>query len=142
MLESDDCIKKGMLRKGMPSIERMHSSIKLAKHYLERGEGNAKLEYNDVAFLMAYNAMFQCCRALLFKDGIVEHSHYCAIKYIREKYANTELGGLAEILDNYRQSRHILQYEGDKVSEKEARNALEDAKKLIEKTRKIIEAKT
>jgi len=136
--ETDKCFKKGLLRKGIPESERIEASLKLAAHYLERGEGNVKLEYYDVVSLMAYNATFQCCRALLFNDGITERSHYCAIRYTREKYASTQLDALAEILDDYRQNRHLTQYEGEKVSEKEATEAPADARKFLAKTKESL----
>ncbi len=39
-----------------------------------------------MATIALYNAFFHTARALLFRDGIKERSHFCVARYIEEKY--------------------------------------------------------
>ena len=83
--------------------------------------------------------MLQTARALLFNDGVKERSHYCAVEYLREKYSgDKDLGVFVELMDNYRQNRHATQYDGQLVTEKEARESVADALKFLALAKKKI----
>ncbi|HEX7628323.1 MAG TPA: HEPN domain-containing protein [Candidatus Methanoperedens sp.] len=64
-----------------------------------------------------YNAFFHVARALLFKDGIKERSHFCIARYVEEKYVNTKLlnRDFLDYLDTLRDARHETQYSLDFV---------------------------
>lgn len=127
-----DCFGQGMLRKCPIEKERVQACISLSEHYLSRAEGNIKLDFYDVAFLMAYNSMFQAGRAFLFSQGVKERSHYCLVAYLREALKeDAKLSKFVEILDVYRQNRHMTQYEGESVSESEAKQAISDARAFL-----------
>ena len=132
-----DCFDKGMLKKISPDSDRSVSSLKLAKHYLQRAEGNLKLEFYDVVLLMAYTAMLQAARALLYRDGIKERSHGCVGTYLRDKYSD-RLGAEIDSFDHYRENRHMIQYEGGEVEPEEAETALKDAKTFITKIERLL----
>ncbi len=114
----------------------MRASLKLAAHFLERAKGNVKLEYWDVAFLLAYNSMLQASRAVLFKDGVKERSHECVALYLRERHGNAAYGKYIDVLDNYRSARHFLQYEGGLCTQESALQAVRDAEKYLELVKK------
>ena len=135
----DECFTRGMLKKVESEMAKIKGSINLANHYLERSKGNIAVDYADVAFLMAYNAMFQLVRALLFDHGVKERSHYCAIKYLKKIYSkNREIAKYLEIIDNYRQNRHFIQYEGALCTIDEAKQALKDAEKFCSNVKRIL----
>lgn len=62
-----------------------------------------------------YNAFFHVARALLFKDGIKERSHFCIARYVEDKYVNTKLLNMdfLNYLDTLRDARHETQYSLD-----------------------------
>lgn len=86
--------------------------------------------------------MFHAARALLFRDGIIEKSHYCVAAYIEEKYVRS---GLVEreritLMDAFRQDRHGVMYSLDflAITGDEARMAIDNGEKMLRAIRKII----
>ncbi|MFH0986633.1 MAG: HEPN domain-containing protein [Candidatus Micrarchaeota archaeon] len=128
----EDCFKENLLKKTKIEEEKIKNSLNLARHFLERAEGILKIGYYDIAFSQAYNSMFHSARAILFKDGIKERSHYCLVLYLKNKFKSGEIKDYLEILDDCRQSRHNIQYEGGNCAPEDAEQAIEDAKKFLE----------
>ncbi|MDP2717403.1 MAG: HEPN domain-containing protein [Candidatus Micrarchaeota archaeon] len=131
-----ECFQKGLLRKIPVDPARVKSALDLADHYAGRAEGNLKIEFWDVAFLMAYNSMLQTGRALLFSKGVKERSHACIVAYLRKHHP--ALSDEIELFDTYRQNRHATQYDGLVVSENDAVQAVNDARDFLEKARRIL----
>jgi uncharacterized protein (UPF0332 family) len=84
-------------------------------------------------------AMFHGARALLFRDGWREKSHYCIARYLEEFYVKSgKLDGTwVELLDRMRELRHEDQY--DIVYEPRADEA-EEALKLAEEFLKVMKS--
>jgi len=140
--ELEKCIKKSLIRRTLPSREKSSRSIAKAKRWLEEAEKNFNFGLFDSCLVNCYSAMFHAARAVLFKDGFREKSHYCVARYLEERYAN--LGKLSHIvvdlLDRMRSLRHEDLYELDFFATKEdAEEAVENAKIVIEKLEKLIE---
>jgi len=131
-----ECFEKNLLKRIPPDPERSAASLKLAAHYLQRAEGNLKLEFYDVVLLMSYASMLQAARALLFKDGVKERSHGCVVAYLRETHP--KIAKEAEILDHYRQNRHIIQYEGGQVSREDAATAIKDCRLILDAIKRLL----
>lgn len=107
-----DCFKQGLLKKIRPNLNFAEQSLKQAEHFLDEAETLIGSEIKDMAFIALYNASFHAARALLFRDGVKERSHFCVCKYIEEKY---RLQGLvafqhAVIPDSLRSKRNDIQY--------------------------------
>ena len=87
-------------------------SVKQAEHFFDEAETLINSGIRDMAFIALYNASFHAARALLFRDGVKERSHYCVCKYIEEKYQMSELVTMqqAVILDSLRSKRNDIQY--------------------------------
>jgi len=130
----DECFEKGLIRKGRVDKHKIHGSLKLTEHFLKRAEGNYKMGYYDVALLMAYNSIFHTARALLFSKGYSERSHSCLILFLKKEFANTDLIEYIQTTDNYRILREMVQYSGESCSDKDAKEAIDDAKNFFEKT--------
>ncbi|MFH0970101.1 MAG: HEPN domain-containing protein [Candidatus Diapherotrites archaeon] len=101
-----------MLKKIHPNLRYAEQSIRQAEHFLDEAEKLIDAEIKDMAFIALYNASFHAARALLFRDGIKERSHYCVCKYIEEKYQLNELVTMQQsvILDTLRSKRNDIQY--------------------------------
>jgi len=134
-----DYFREGLLKRGKINEKEIKGSLEIAKKFIERAEGNLKIKYFDVAFILAYNSMFHTARALLFSFGVKERSHFAMIKYLKEKFQNNKkILRFLEILDSYRITRHAIQYSGEFCSKIDAEEALNDAKKFLDVTKKSI----
>ena len=112
MTEVNDCFKKKLLIKSKPSKELAKKSIRQAKHFLDKTKTYFQLEDAETISIYLYYSFFHAARALLFKDGIKERSHYCALVYIEFTYVKNK-----QISENYlhviralKESRQEIQY--------------------------------
>lgn len=81
------------------------------QEWLEEAKRNLENEAYRSAQISTYIALFHSVRAILFRDGIREKSHYCIGIYL-EKYVNN--GNLEEeyvmLFDRMRSARNTDQY--------------------------------
>lgn len=122
------------MKREKSSITKAKESLELAKHFLERSEGNLDMKYYDIALICAYNSMLHASRALLFRDGIKERSHICIVLYLREKYVKQGIlqDRFVNILDIARKSRHKTQYGGRVgVTRSEVLTLINDSKEFM-----------
>jgi uncharacterized protein (UPF0332 family) len=91
--------------------------------------------FHSEAIIAAYTAMFQSARALLFRDGIFERSHYCVVEYLKENYVKKYLltNEFLYTINVYRTQRHEVLYGLEEISfeESEVKDTLAKAKKFI-----------
>lgn len=78
-MKTEELMGKGLIRKETVRAEEISGSLDLSERFLGRAKGNMNLSFWDVAFLLAYNSMFHSARALLFKSGYKERSHYAIV---------------------------------------------------------------
>ena len=145
----EDCFEQGLLKKIRPNLNYAEQSVKQAEHFLDEAETLIQSEIKDMAFIALYNASFHAARALLFRDGIKERSHYCVCKYIEEKYQMQELVTMQQsvVLDSLRSKRNDIQYslEQPEIEEdlneifEEVVNFIERVKEIIKKGKKLKE---
>lgn len=128
----NECFEKGLLKRTRKDHDRALGSLKIARSFIEKAEANIKINFPDVASLMAYDSMLQSVRAFLFDNGISERSHYCAIKYVSENVKESEIQSILKILNSYRILRHKIQYEGEMIEKKNSEEMIKDAKKLVD----------
>ncbi|MEW5996750.1 MAG: HEPN domain-containing protein [Candidatus Micrarchaeota archaeon] len=96
-------------------------------------------ELYDISFLTAYISIFHSARALLYNKGYKERSPYCLFEFVRQEFkVKPEMVRMAEIGQNYRETRRMVQYEGSLCSENAAKEAILDAKKFLELAKKEI----
>ncbi|WP_424358842.1 HEPN domain-containing protein [Methanocella sp. MCL-LM] len=132
----DDCYKKGLKRIDSDTVSARNCLISAASH-LDDAEASFSIKRYRLTLTSSYEAIFHAAKALLFKDGVKEHSHICVPVYLRE--AHPELEEYANTLDSYRLYREKATYGfGVNVSEAEAKAALENAKLIIEKMQALI----
>lgn len=109
---------------------------------LSEAEGLEKAGFYRMSVVTAYAAMFHAGRALLFRDGVVEKSHYCLALYLRKNYG--ESGklpvGLITALDGLREERHDVLYgfSGAKLENEDAESAIESAGRFIEAVARLL----
>lgn len=134
----EDCLKFRLLRKINPDKDKYNKSLEIAKSRLNEAEKALKMNFFKFAILEAYMAMFHSCRALLYKDGVQEKSHYAMYIYLKEKYSNKIPLNVINLLNIHRTERHEamygLEYEPNKD---DAVTALDDAKLFVKEIEKI-----
>ncbi len=83
----EECVRKGLLRRITPSEEKAMQSMKRAEKWLNDAEKSLEHGLYDNCLISSYLAMFHAARAVLFRDGWREKSHFCIARYQEEKYA-------------------------------------------------------
>lgn len=132
----DDCFFRG-LKRISADIDGARRSLIIAEGHLDDAEASFTIKRYRLTLTSSYEAMFHATKALLFRDGIKEHSHVCVPIYIKETYP--ELVGCAKVLDSYRLYREKATYGSDVVvNEEDAKAALEHARAIFEKMTNII----
>lgn len=71
-----ECFEKRLLRNAPPDRLKCNKALEMSDRALKQAEKLMEHEFYEQAILYSYTAMFQGARALLFKDGITEKSHY------------------------------------------------------------------
>jgi uncharacterized protein (UPF0332 family) len=141
-LTLDECFGERKLRKTRPDVLKAEKSLETAEKKLGEAEELAKAGFDDVALITAYASMFHSGRALLFRDGVIEKSHYCLALYLKEKYVKTGKieSEVITMMDAFREERHDVLYslEGIKVKTSETKMAIETARKLLEAVRNLL----
>lgn len=138
----EECLEKGLLKRENADLGKARSSLKMGKHKLEIAKKEQEHEIYESALINAYTSMFHCARALLYRDGYKERSHYAVWVYLNEKYSGKlEKKYLGEF-EGLRVARHGLMYGLEEENEEEcaqkAKEAIETAEGFMEAVKKII----
>ncbi|MFA4854993.1 MAG: HEPN domain-containing protein [archaeon] len=143
-MNTEQCLEQGLLAKSKPDPEKAKSSIEMAEHKLDLAE--AEFEHNlfESAIISAYASMFHSARALLFKDGFKERSHFAVYVYINEKYGGKIERKYLSELNALRLQRHDLMYgleRNSEIQESDADTTIKIAKGFLQAIRKIMQEK-
>lgn len=136
----EDCFRQGLLRRVEPSLTKSKESIAEAREWLSEARKNVEAEAYKSAISSLYLAIFHSARAVLFRDGVREKSHYCVGVYLG-KYV--EQGVLEEdwvlIFDRMRSVRHTDQYSFQiHPSKEEVDSGIDIAGKFMNRMEKLL----
>jgi uncharacterized protein (UPF0332 family) len=133
----DDCFRKGLLKQDKPQKDLALKDLRQAEFFLSETE-DLLSEKKIMAAIALYNAFFHCARALLWKDGITERSHFCIARYIEENYL-PELEKFLNSFETMMSIRHNVQYSTEPAEVEEDLEELHDlCEKFIEKVKMIL----
>ena len=136
------CFEDRLLRRERSDMLKARKSLETAGRKLAEAGSLAQAGFESAAMVTAYASMFHAGRALLFRDGIVEKSHYCLVQYLRKEYAKTGRlqNELITMMDAYRSERHDVMYslEGVRVKPNDVSAAISTAKKLVEEVKRLL----
>lgn len=131
----EECFEKRLLRSARPDMLKCRKALEMADRAIIQAEKLMEHGFYEQVILYSYTTMFQAARALLFKDGISEKSHYCVIEYLKHTYVQSGKLDQSYIhwLDTYRIERHETLYglEEVEVKEKDAKTAISSAKNFL-----------
>ena len=137
-----ECFASRKLRRIRPDLLKARKSLDAAAGKLERAKALQEDAHNDAALLYAYSCMFGAGRAILYRDGIQEKSHYCLAKYLEKEYVKKgKIDAEANtILNAFREERHAIMYgfEEVEVRSEEAKEAISTAEKFLQKAKELI----
>jgi uncharacterized protein (UPF0332 family) len=137
------CFDNGLLTRIEPSPLKARKSIETSEKHLLEAKALEKAGFNEQAVAWAYASLFHACRALLYKDGVQEKSHYCLAEYVAQEYAAKGLveWSLVTALNSFREERHAIFYgvEGAGVEKHEAKQAIETSGRMLEHAKKLLE---
>lgn len=135
-----DCLNEGLLIKAKPDIEKAIASLEMAKHKLELAETEFAYKIFENSIITSYASMFYSARALLFRDGFKERSHFAVYVYVNEKYSSKIERKYLNELNSMRLHRHDLMYglENTEAKETEADSAIKTAKGFLEAIQKLV----
>jgi uncharacterized protein (UPF0332 family) len=136
-MDLDELERRGYIKRLPMDMKKIEDSLNLAKR--DVNVAKSVLEENcDWAFSIAYNAMLQAVRALMFSKGYRPTGSNQHIPVIRF----AELFLMKEdvvILDRMRRKRHTTIYDtAGTISEIEAENIVRRAEKLVQEIVKMI----
>ena len=135
----EECFKFRLLRKIKPDKEKSKKSLEIAENRLSRAKEALILKIFDFVILESYMAMFHAARALLYKDGIQEKSHYAISIYLKEKYSDKIPLPVINFLEIHRTERHEAMYGLEyKPEKKDAELALQDAQIFTKEIKKLL----
>jgi uncharacterized protein (UPF0332 family) len=140
----ENCFNRRLLRPVEPSNEKSRLSLKQAREWLDESEKNLENDAYRSAQISTYLALFHSARAILFRDGIREKSHYCIGIYL-EKYVNS--GDLEEeyvlLFDRMRSARNTDQYSFQIApSSEEVKSGIKSAGKFISRMDQLLDETT
>ena len=135
----EDCFRFRLLRKIKPDEEKAKKSLEISKNRLKEAGRAIELKIFQYAILESYMAMFHAARALLYKDGIQEKSHFAIFIYLKEKYSDKIPLHILNLLNIHRIERHEAMY-GLEYSpeEQDTLVAVEDAKVFVKEVEKYV----
>lgn len=137
-----DCFKFRLLRRIKPDIDKTNKSFEISKARLNDAKNLLKIDKMFLyqhAIVDSYTAMFHAARALLYKDGIQEKSHFVVYIYLKENYNKKIPLNIINLLNIYRVERHEALYGLDyKPAKEDAQQAIKDAELFIKETEKAI----
>lgn len=117
LLSLKECYKKELLKPGEKSIRLAKKSLKQASFFLNEAQDLIELGKKQISAISLYNAYFHATRALLYKDGVKERSHYCIARYLEEKYVKTKKLSIKFLnaFETVMSIRHNVQYSTEKI---------------------------
>jgi uncharacterized protein (UPF0332 family) len=139
----EECYERGLLRKVPASAEKANLSLAQAREWIHEADKDCEIGALRSALIAVYRGYFHAARALLYRDGIREKSHYCIGIYL-ESYR--EKGLLEEewilLFDHVRGLRQNDQYRLDaRPTEGEVRQALTDAGRFIDRMERLVKTR-
>jgi len=133
------CFEIGHLKKGTPDLSLAKKSLKRGFSILEEIPRLTKSTFLEAAEQRLYQAFFHMIKALLYKDGIKEHSHYCTILYVKETYGKaleSDLSTMEALKDLRNQSQYGV--ESPDLNEEEINDWCQTGKVFHQKITKLL----
>ena len=139
MNDFERCIKERRLIKIRPSKEIIQKEVESSEYDLERARNS--LDEGDFkwAAVQSYYSMFHAAKALVFKKGYREKSHFCLIIALRTLYVKEDKleSEMVENLELCMNLRHEADY-GLTYHQESVETALKYAEEFLDKALNLL----
>ena len=134
-------VDSGLIKPFKASKSQVQNRLELAKRDINTARATMAHD-RDWAFSIAYNAILQATRALMFNEGFRpaagEGQHKAAVQFA-EVLLGDQFGEEIHVFDKMRSKRHRVVYDvSGLISQAEARQAFAFAVKYVEMIKKIL----
>jgi len=134
MTNYSELIKENRIKKGKFSKKQVQDCLNFARRDIKTARKILQ-DDRDWAYNIAYNAMLQAARALMFFKGYRatgEWQHATTIRFARMSLGD-EFGSTLEVMDRMRRKRHRTVYDmAGLISTKEATEVIETAESFVD----------
>lgn len=131
----EELLRKGEIGKIKRSPELVEKTLRLAERDLKAAEDNFEADNYDWVLAIAYNAMLQAGRALMFHHGYKprgEFKHVSVVRFAKAVSPKDMGRNMVAVLDRMRRKRHRVVYDmPEAVSRAEAEEALSLAEDFV-----------
>lgn len=135
----NECFERNLLRRINPNMKRARQSLEASRKRLNEARKLYEHGFYGPCIIVAYTAMLHAAKAILYRDGIIEKSHYCTFIYLREKYSDIIPRNVLVAFNVHRIERHEAIYGLDfKASKDDAKTIIVDAEVFIEAVEKVL----
>lgn len=130
--------KERKLRRIEKDLGKSKASLLISEQKLGRAKELFQSDFFDQAVLTAYTSMFHSARALLYKDGVQEKSHYAVYAYLDSKYSRVLPKHLINsfLIHQNKRKEILYGFEYD-ISKDDAESSIVDAEDFLQEAKKI-----
>jgi len=136
-------LRDRIVEKTFPDKNLALKTLKLASRDLKAAKDALKNENYDWSLAIAYNAMLQAGRSLMFLKGYRPYSQYkhvAVVQFVHEVFGKEITDRIVNVFNRMRKKRHRVVYEEPEiVSNDEAENAIKFAEEFVNNVSKIVE---
>lgn len=135
-------LESGRIQEHATSLQEIKDLFALVERDIR--DASIKELSADRRFATAYNAALQASKAIMYCEGYRPRglAHHMTVFKFLEIALGRDYKDVAQYFDFNRVKRHIIDYDkAGQVSEKEARELLEETKKFLKDLRKLIKRK-
>jgi len=136
----ENCLKEKLIRKFSRGPALVEKEIENAVLDIDSAKESFRKGNYKWTIIQTYYSMFHSARALLYKKGYREKSHFCLIEAIRNFYVNKgEIGfWLVEALQKAKIMREGADYYGE-FTEENATDLINNAEEFLAKSKKLLQ---
>ena len=131
----NDCIYSNSAVKITPDKEKAKSLIETAEDRIKFSIRDLNEKTANYIFEDYYSSVLELAHALVLLDGYKINNHVCLGFFLRDVLKKEDL---FRLFDDCRYKRNSLVYYGKRMDFKTAKDAIEKAKKLMNKLKNII----
>ena len=139
MTNFNECLKRKKIFKFSRGRLLAYKEYKLAIEDFNSAKMSLDAKNFKWAIIQTYYAMFHSARALIYNKNYRERSHFCLIEAVKEFYVKNKQIDIF-LIESLLKAKHLREdadYYGD-FSKLNAKNLLNEAKKFIQLSKKII----
>lgn len=133
------CLEEKKLEKIRPDNNLINKEIDSAEYDLEKAKESFENKDYKWATIKSYYSIFHSAKALVFKKGYREKSHYCLMVAFKALYVDEKIIE-KKFLDHFSEAmdlREAADYEST-FSEESAEEILSNAEEFLKKTREVL----